>query len=59
VKDVSCGKCKIKCDILFAVDTLKKIVKKLFRKLTMNRRGRQKRDFLILRHDDKRLCDFH
>ena len=38
---------------------MKKIVKHLFRKFTLNRRGREKRDFLILRHDEKRLRDFH
>jgi len=38
---------------------MKKIVNELFRKFTLNRRGREKRDFLILRHDEKRLRNFH
>jgi len=59
MKDLPYVKCKIKCDFLLAVGTLKKIVKELFRKFTLNRRGREKRDFLILRHDKKRLCNFH
>jgi len=54
--DLPYGKCKIKCDFLLPVGTLKKIVKEPFRK---NRRGREKRDFLILRHDEKWLCNFH
>jgi len=57
--DLPYVKCKIKCDFLLAVGTLKKIVKELFRKFTLNRRGREKRDFLILRHDEKQLCNFH
>jgi len=38
VTDLPYGKCKIKCDLLLAVGTLKKIVKQLFRKITLNRR---------------------
>jgi len=44
---------------LLAVGTFKKIVKHLFRKFTLNRLRREKRDFLILRQDEKRLRDFH
>jgi len=53
--DLPYGKCKIKCDFLLAGWNIKKIVKELFRKFTLNRRGREKRDFLILRNDEKRL----
>ena len=59
VADLHYGKCKIKCDFLLAVETLKKIVKQLFQKFTLNRRRRAKRVFLSLRHDEKRLRDFH
>jgi len=51
------GKCKIKC--LVSGWNIKKIVKQLFLKFTLNRRGREKRDVPILRHDDKQLRDFH
>jgi len=44
---------------LLAVGTLKKIINQLFQKFTLIRRGRERRDFLILRHDEKRLRDFH
>jgi len=35
------------------------IVKQLLRQFTLNRRRREKRDFLILRHGDKQLRVFH
>jgi len=54
VTDLPYGNCKIKYDFLLAVGTLKKIVKQLFRKITLNRRGLEKRDYLILRHVEKR-----
>jgi len=45
---------------LLSVGTLKKKVnKQLFRKFTLNRRRRETRNFLILRHDEKRFRDFH
>ena len=42
VADLPYSECKIKCEFLLAVGTLKKIVKPLFRNFTLNRRGREK-----------------
>jgi len=38
VTEYSKGKCKIKCDFLLAVETLKKIVKNPIQRCTLNRR---------------------
>jgi len=56
--DLPYGKYNIKCNFVLAVGTMKKIAKQMFRKFTLNQRRREKRDFLILRQDEKRLRGF-
>ena len=57
--DLPYGKCKIKCDFFVSGWNIEENSQKLFQKLTLNRRRHEKRDFLILRHDENRLRDFH
>jgi len=58
VTDLPYGKCKIKGDLWLVAGQLKKIVKKLFRQFTLNRRRREQRGFLFCAMMKKRVTCF-